>query len=373
MKNPFKFGTVVSDEQFCNRKNEIQTLNAAIESLNSLWLYSPRRFGKTSLVLKSFEQIHDVKCIYFDLFSIRDSNDFMVKYLNLLTKELFTMKLGVEQILKKTSSLLKNVSPNITLDSFGNPTIGINFNSTHEEVGLTSILDFPEQINYNKPICIAFDEFQEVERIDPFLKNIMRSIFQKQNNVSYIFLGSKESLMNSIFTDLKSPFYQFGEKMTIAEIEKEELQNYIRTMFEKTRVNISENIIQNITNLSDCHPHYTQYFASVVWDMSLDRFADDNIFINDVIKKIIANQEDMFRVIWEQLTKNQKSVLYGISKKPIDGIMSNNAIIEYGLPVKSTVESALRSLMTKNILLKKGSIYRFDNPIFRIWVSRIYD
>lgn len=67
MSNPFKFGRVVQNRQFCNREQELKDIKSAIRSGNSLWLYSPRRFGKTSLVIRSFSQIDDVKTIYFDL------------------------------------------------------------------------------------------------------------------------------------------------------------------------------------------------------------------------------------------------------------------------------------------------------------------
>lgn len=39
-------------------------------------------------------------------------------------------------------------------------------------------------------ICIAFDEFQEIERIDPFIINWMRTAFQNHKHVTYAFLGS---------------------------------------------------------------------------------------------------------------------------------------------------------------------------------------
>lgn len=372
MVNPFQFGRVVKQKQFCNRKKELTDLESAIRSGNSLWLYSPRRFGKTSLVMRSFSQIEDVKTIYFDLFSIRDKNDFAQKYLDVLTKELFTLKLGTTSVLKKISSLIQNLTPTVSLDSTGNPTIGVDIKQGEEEKTIESILQLPQKINFKKKICIAFDEFQEIERIDPFLKNTMRSIFQHQDNVSYIFLGSKESIMHTIFSDLKSPFYQFGQKMTIKEISRVDLTKYISNMFKETNLKIEEPTIDNILEMSKCHPHFTQYGAYVAWDVINQGIAQDENFRNIWLNHIIDNQADALRTIYEQLNTNQRKVLFALCDMEESSLLTLEAMRKYNLPAKSTTNTTLTSLVNKSILLKKDKSYHFDNPIFREWIKRLY-
>ena len=57
MKNPFKFGTVVEEEFFTDRQEELQYICRVMDSENHLALISPRRFGKSSLVLKAVKQL----------------------------------------------------------------------------------------------------------------------------------------------------------------------------------------------------------------------------------------------------------------------------------------------------------------------------
>ena len=54
--NPFQYGVVIDDKAFCNRKDEIAYLKTQIKNGYSTWLFSPRRFGKTSLVEKVFRE-----------------------------------------------------------------------------------------------------------------------------------------------------------------------------------------------------------------------------------------------------------------------------------------------------------------------------
>jgi hypothetical protein len=50
MRNPFEYGGMVSGEAFCNRGKETSDLVRAMENGEKLFVFSERRFGKTSLV-----------------------------------------------------------------------------------------------------------------------------------------------------------------------------------------------------------------------------------------------------------------------------------------------------------------------------------
>jgi hypothetical protein len=50
MKNPFEYGGVVSGNAFCNREKEVADLLRAMENNEKLFVFSERRYGKTSLV-----------------------------------------------------------------------------------------------------------------------------------------------------------------------------------------------------------------------------------------------------------------------------------------------------------------------------------
>ena len=49
MRNPFEYGGVVSGDAFCNRKQELADLRRAMENAEKLFVFSERRYGKTSI------------------------------------------------------------------------------------------------------------------------------------------------------------------------------------------------------------------------------------------------------------------------------------------------------------------------------------
>ena len=53
MENPFKFGTIVEEEYFTDRVDEVRYISQFVNSANHLILISPRRFGKSSVVAKA--------------------------------------------------------------------------------------------------------------------------------------------------------------------------------------------------------------------------------------------------------------------------------------------------------------------------------
>ena len=64
MANPFRFGQIVDGELFCNRKAEIKQITTDLESGQSIVLYSPRRYGKTSLIKATSKVLKSRKILY---------------------------------------------------------------------------------------------------------------------------------------------------------------------------------------------------------------------------------------------------------------------------------------------------------------------
>ena len=67
--NPFTFGTLAQDDAFTNRREEILELAADMRNGQDVVVLAPRRYGKTSLVLRAAQEVFadDVLVAYCDL------------------------------------------------------------------------------------------------------------------------------------------------------------------------------------------------------------------------------------------------------------------------------------------------------------------
>ena len=287
------------------------------------------------------------------------------------SKALFNWKDDINRLTKSLSEAFKNLSPTVSFDEFGNPSFSLNIQKVEKQEDIETILEIPYRISLktSKRVCIAFDEFQEIRRIDPFLLNWMRSSFQRHKNISYIFSGSKQSMMEDIFSSAQSPFYEFAAKMNLSYISRDELFTFIMDNFTKHGLPIKKHTADKILEKSECHPHFTQYFASVVFDLvkaGIDQSTDN--FQDLWMKKIIIPQSDVFQDIYDQLTNSQRAALQAAAKLDEPGIFAEETRNKFGLPVSSSLNEALKALQKKGLVYKVEEIYKITNPIFKEWL-----
>ena len=79
MKNPFEYGGVVSGHAFCDRGAEKTDLLKAIRNNDKLFVFSERRFGKTSLVRSVIDKLASKRSVaaYIDLWPTDDEPSFV--------------------------------------------------------------------------------------------------------------------------------------------------------------------------------------------------------------------------------------------------------------------------------------------------------
>ena len=175
--------------------------------------------------------------------------------------------------------------------------------------------------------------------------------------------------MEDIFASSSSPFYEFAVKMNLSVISKNELSRFIKEKFTSFQFPIKDHTVNSILKKSDCQPHYTQFFASVVFDLVSSGYDQDAEDFTDVwLKKVMIAQIDIFQDIFDQLTNSQRSALQAISKLKEEGIYSDEARVKYKLPVSSSLNEALKALQKKSLIYKTGNEYRFSNPVLREWL-----
>ncbi|MGQ3684071.1 MAG: hypothetical protein ACUBOA_03520 [Candidatus Loosdrechtia sp.] len=78
MQNPFTIG-IAKEEDFCNREQELADLINYAKNCQNIVLYSPRRYGKSSLVNQVLKELgkEGVLTVYVDLFPVSSEHDFV--------------------------------------------------------------------------------------------------------------------------------------------------------------------------------------------------------------------------------------------------------------------------------------------------------
>lgn len=356
--NPFKFGTVVDEPFFINRKEELAEIDNLINSENHLTIISPRRYGKTSLLRKALVGL-EKHSIYLDLQLIVTPMDFASQLLKRIYR-IFPFN--------RLKSQLKSfrVIPALTV----NPVTGevdVSFRPDNDTVvPLEDVLNLIDKLGSEKRrIVVVLDEFQEIFRIDKGLDRILRSIMQNHKNVNYIFSGSSESMMREIFENKKSPFYHFAYIMPLRLIPREEFTDYLVANFSRV-TEYEKAISSDILEETGSHPYYTQQLAFVVWNI-LNSSGYNKEITRIAVDEILQNQDNNYERLWYGLNRTDMKVLIGMSASDIEPL-SNKFAIRFNAGSDSTVYSSLQRLMYKGILIKEGRSYFIDDPFFKRWI-----
>ena len=354
--NPFKFGSVVSDDFFTNRESEYDLLSQIIASGNHVIMIAPRRFGKTSLVNKAVASTNR-PVLWLDLQLLTNTGDFAGQ----LLKQLFK-KYPFEKMKFMIRSF--RVVPTLSVDPMTN-NVEVGFQPRVDSfVHLEDVLNLIEKLGEEKmrPI-VVFDEFQELLSLEKSLDKRLRAIIQFHKNINYVFLGSSESMMQQIFENKKSPFYHFGQLFTLSKIPYHDFSVFLQNRFSSITDKAFE-ISEKILGFSQCHPHYTQQLAFHVW-LALERETYSESIVNETIENVILLHDNDFERLWSNFNNTDKKVLIELAFEQTN--LLSVPVLYKNSTASSTIFSALKRLTQKGILLQTEK-YEIDDPFFRKWI-----
>lgn len=358
-KNPFKFGSVVDGPFFTNRTREIEKVHEVLKSENHLIMISPRRFGKTSLLLKVAGELKR-PFLYVDLQMIVSVQDLAAQLLKRMYRH---------YPLERVRQLVRHfrIMPNISM----NPVTGevdITFQATaRANLVLEDVLNTMEKLSSKrKKLIVVMDEFQQVISIDSDLPAQMRAVMQHHKNINYVFLGSQESLIKDIFEKKKSPFYHFGMLFPLGKIPEREFKAYLSEGFKGISPDHA-GLADGVLRITQGHPYYTQQLAFYVWEIiNKDKTSADPL--QQALDELGRVHDMDYERLWNTLNRTDKKIVIGITlsdHQPLSAAFCQENQIES----PSTVYSGLLRLSRRGLLVRLPEGYRIDDPFFGRWLT----
>ncbi|RKX86180.1 MAG: hypothetical protein DRP58_04795 [Spirochaetes bacterium] len=364
-KTPFYYGGVAEENYFCNRVEEIEVVKKDINNGLNILIYAPRRFGKTSLVLKALKELNN-RYIFIDLMGITDEIEFINAYFNAISISLETTTEKTVRYFKKVLKIRPNI--NITFDMEGSPSYSLSFTKSEKGNVLEEIMNIPfEHAKHSKekPI-VVLDEFQEVSKLN--LEEKLRSLIQLHGNkVSYIFLGSKKSIMQKLFFNKNSAFYKSVKHLPIKGIASSEWSSFIKKGFKNNGKKISDKFIKNILSISKGFPYYTQQIAYELYNSCEPASAVDDIKMKETLRSVLDREEDLFLQEWENLSINQRKALKLIITANGENLYEGKIMDQFNMN-SSILKKAVEGLVNKDVIDKSGKRYYMQDPMFEYYL-----
>jgi hypothetical protein len=373
MENPFKYGGVVRGSFFADRRSEIKELKREMINLNHVFLVSPRRFGKTCLLLNLIERLkHDaMACTYIDLNAFPDIRSFAGALASLTSEALETNK---DKLLKIFAGFQK-LRPKVTLEPDGTISAGLEL-SVAEKDSLSALLEGLRHaeklaVKKKKKLVVIIDEFSDLGKYNgQSIEKALRSEIQKQTHIGYIFSGSEESVMLSMISDPKRAFYKLGRIMELGPIERKVYSNFILGWLNKGGFTINAEDLLRVFEIGNDVPYNIQRLCNVMWDYARETKAINTALI-EKLPLIIAQQDSPhYEMLWRSASQLQKMLLIALSKDQTAKPFSRDFQLKHGIGPSSSIKASFDSLVKKGILFKtlQGS-YHFADRFMLFWID----
>ncbi len=374
MKTPFIYGKLATDENFTNREKELEKLEQNFLSGTNTILISPRRWGKSSLVLKAINEVkkknNSIIVVSIDMFNIRSEDEFY----RILAESLMRAISGkLYEVIDNVKKFLKHWIPKISISPDSQQEFNLELNWHELKKQPDEILNLPENIAISKAykVVVCLDEFQNISYFeDPLaFQKKLRSCWQHHQHVTYCLYGSKRHMLMEVFTSPSMPFYKFGDLMFLTKISIEYWKIFIISQFNATGKEISHEQAGKIATLVDFHPYYVQQLAQASW-LRTDKIVSDSI-IDQALETLVLQLSMLFQNITETLSNSQinflKALLDGVSR-----FSSKRNIDKYHLGTSANVVRIKKALINKEIIDDQPGEIKILDPVYAIWLKMYY-
>jgi hypothetical protein len=375
--NPFTFGDLALDEAFTDREDEVRDLASDMLNGQNVLVYAPRRYGKSSLVLRAAQEALNAKALvgYCDLMKTPTKERFAAALAKTVYADIAS---PVEHVFERAAELFRGlrVVPTMEVDPIdGSLRFSFQPSRRKEDIDDTieRLLELLGELaaERKRPVVIVFDEFQEILSLDKRFPNLLRAVFQAQPEVSHVYLGSKRHILERIFNDKNEPFWRSAKQLEIGMIAAREFATFIRKRFVDSGKGIADDAVERLLRATGGHPYGTQELAYFVWELVESRSEATVADVEEALTRVLRSEHNHFAQLWDDAPRAQRLLLLALAAEPTGSVYSSDYQSRHGLPAAPTLQTALAGLSKKELVGRSSDgEYRVIEPFFAEWLER---
>jgi hypothetical protein len=294
---------------------------------------------------------------------------------NTLANNIYSIFPEKKGIGKKFLEAIKLFRPVLSIDPLsGNPELSLDISQPKQfEKTIPQLLQFLDE----QPIktVIAIDEFQQILNYpEKNVEAILRTAMQSLKNVTFIFCGSNQAMMQQIFNSAKRPFYASCSSINLQRIPEKEYAGFIRETFAGYGFKISEEVTGEILAFTKLHTYYTQCLCHELFNNGAKNILPAHLQAAKL--KLIQEREGSFFQYRSLLTATQWQLLKAVAKEEtVTRPYAKEFIGRYHLGSAAIVKRSLESLQQKEMIYYNSSIevpnYAVYDKFLMRWLQQL--
>ena len=369
MTNPFRFGNPVEGEFYLERPKLQKTVLSFLNNGTNIVLVGPRRFGKTSFILNLLhyqEAVGKRPSILVDIFNVTSHRDFLQQLINAMRDK--------KSLLAKWKDWIKKLPtqyrPILKIENDGASLQFSPHHASDSEIKQLILETFDSLGTIAPNLCIAFDEFQSIAKIEDngWLEATIRSKMQEHKNVSFLFSGSRRSVIHDMFNNNNRPFYRSCQLMEFPGLGGPEFTDWIVKRFHTANVHCSAPMVEYLRSQVSDTPNYVQMLCFHIVASGWSNVTREQI--NEAARTIVTQNAYAYQTLLNSLTFVQQRVLK-LAACERESVFAKENLEKYEIKTGAHVSQAINALKDKQILdedTKKGRVV-FDDPLFALWLQ----
>jgi hypothetical protein len=377
-ENPFVYGEIVPASAFVDREAELARLAADLADGQKVFLISPRRYGKSSLVRQAFSALERRRLATLE-FTVSSFSSY-VAFLEGYTRALLRLESRVAQARTWLRELFTSVTPEIRVEAGttgGGLTIGFPTVRTPRDAARLAdeVFGLPARLaeRLGRRIAIALDEFQAIGAFDGgSVEQALRAAVQQQREVGYVFAGSEPTLMEQMIGP-RRPFYKAGPVMRLERIPADVFAAFLESRFRRTGIAPDTGVGAAIVDLAGNLPYDVQRLAHETWD-DVAAAKRRRVTVEDLhatLHRLLAEQHTLFDAVWQRLTLAQRGALRAVVLEHGAGLLSAGTRERHRLGGASSVQAALAALQKQDLVTREADArYHVVDSLMREWIAR---
>jgi hypothetical protein len=364
--NPFRYGEVVVDKDFCPRPELLSSLREHIEAAHRVGVLGERRTGKTSLIFEAARRTPGLRMIYAQLWAVKsvaDVADRLIKG--------FSTAQSKGGWIERVAGLLARLRPTLEYDPLtGAPSLSLAPGTVLPPSGLHAVLDAVEKLASRNRLVVVLDEFQDIRGI-PEGDNLlgeMRGRIQQQRTIPYILAGSIRHEMEKVFLLPDSPFFKALRIVEVADLPREAFQRFLEAHFRSGNRILDDAAWADVFRLSVGNPSDTQQLCAALWDTSERGQRLSSGDVAKALRHIFATERKGFESLVKPLTLNQMRCLRALARVGGEQPQSKQFLAAAGIALPASAKRSLTRLADIGIVYGADRHYKFFDPFFLQWV-----
>ena len=370
--NPFYLQVVPDDRPLCDRTTELRELASFAESGANVVLYSPRRYGKTSLVRRVQRDLSakGAVTVFVDFFGVSSVDEVAAR----LANGVFAFTHGREPFWKKALTTIRSFRPVLKPDPESGFSLSVETAAAERrgirllEETLESLGRFIQQID--SPVHVALDEFQEIVALDQALQIEAAFRTRIQNHrASYFFVGSRRRILLGMFNDQQRPFFQSAISYPLPRLPEDELADFVRKQFTDAGRACSSRAADELVAAGAAHPYYTEKLAFLAYELAE---TIDTETVTTAYERLLGTERPVFEATVLGLPPGQRRLLQALAQEPTAHLLAATYVAAHNLGSIGGVQHASRRLEELDLIERADpdEIWSVVDPVFAVWLNR---